>query len=192
MREAVAPSAELVTTEGISTDSEEEGFGKEGVQLYTGFSAFGPELGVGFTAGTLSIEAHGVYHLINWDKAQDIWNKTVPGGFLASLQVFPMAAGSFLPWRLKPFLGGEFGRVNEGNGKTYKAISGEPTKGYWQWADAQIGIRAYVTSRISITAWGGYVLWKTDKHSMLAQYAKVGYRDNFSRVLGNVTIGYTW
>jgi hypothetical protein len=181
-----------VESGGIGTVSMENEFGKNGIQFVTGFSMIGPQLELGTTAGPIDVEAYFIYQLLDWEKNQKLWNKPTSGGFLAGVNVFPFFGDSFLSWRFKPFLGGGYGRMNERNGTEIPVVAGDPTKGYWQWADAHLGVRMYVLGGLAIEAWGGAVLWKSDKHSMLAQKPGTGIEENFSKVSGNVTIGYAW
>jgi hypothetical protein len=186
--EEQAVSAQTATEPG----AEGEGFGTEGFQVLTGFSAYGPELAFGSTIGPTLVEGQFVYQLLVWNKDEDLWNTPAPGGYMAGLRVFPVYAESFLPWRFKFFLGAEYGMLKERNGKNVTPVAGEPTTGYWQWADAQLGVRVFIFERLSVTAWGGLVVWKSDEHSMLTQYPKPGYEDKFAKYVGNVTIGFTW
>ncbi len=170
----------------------DEGYGRNGIQLVTGFSMIGPQVEFGATAGPVGLEAYFIYQLIDWERNQNLWNKPTSGGYQAGINIFPFFGDSFLSWRLKPFLGGGFGRMDEKLGTGAFVTAGDPSKGYWLWADAHAGVRFYLLWGITFEAWGGGVLWKSDKHSMLTLKPGTGIEENFSKVSGSVSIGYAW
>ena len=177
---------------GIAVPEGEEGFGKEGFQVFTGFSVYGPEVGLGTTWSSFGLEGGFTYHLVDWEKNEQLWNKPTSGGYMLSLRVFPVAAGSFITWPVKVMMGLGFARMNERNGKSALIVAGDPSRGYWQWADAQLGVRIFLIGRLAITGWGGMVFWKSDKKSMPSQRPEYKIDERFSKYSAGVSLGYIW
>lgn len=170
---------------------QQQTFGKDGFHFNIGVTPIGPEVSLGSVLQNAYGEWFFVYHAIDWETDENLWNKPTSGGWKLGFNYFPMYWGEYSDTRWKWFIGFGSGLLRERLGNNSYASFGDPTEGYWQWWELHSGVRFFITNRFSTTLWVGYAVSIDDSNSMLKKKPQY-VTETLHPLDGNLTLLYTF
>jgi hypothetical protein len=158
-----------------------------------GMSLFGPGFSLGGSVGQSHGEWYFYYHMIDWEKNEDLVNKPTSGGFQTGFNYFPSYGDEFETYRLKWFLGIGAGFLEERAGSR-SDYNNSGITGEWKYYELHGGARYFITNMLSVSGLLGYAFYIDDSQTILKKYPEVssGVEEKMAPLILNLTIEYVF
>ncbi len=171
----------LKSQSGIKT------FGNEGWTFNGGCSILGPIVSI-TNGNSPSGEFYFGYQSFDWEKNENLINKPTSGGFQFGWNFFVKYYSSS---RIKWLYGIGGGTMEERVGKT-SFYRDKDWTGTWIYYEAHGGLRFFITQKVSVTGWLGYLFKIDDSNSILKQHKVTDLKETMSPVGIMLHVSYTF